>query len=104
MKGRCKMKLKKIIMALTTALCILTMCVACTSDNAGDNGTSSDNGSMNNTDSKNNATNTKPDDSTVTDDMDELGDDIKDTTEDIKDSVTGDNRTNSSASNTQTNN
>ena len=104
MKGRCKMKLKKIIMAITTAMCILTMCVACTSDNAENNGTSGDNSSMNNSDSKNNATDTKPDDSTVTDDMDELGEDIKDTTEDIKDSVTGDNGTNSSASNTQTSN
>ena len=84
-----KIIMKKILMTLMSCLCILGMCVGCSSgnDTAGDTNTS-----MNDT----------KDDSDVTDTMDELKDDMKDTADDIKDGMTDDNTTNSGAANSQT--
>ena len=83
------MKFKKIMMALVSALCILSMCVGCSTGNYKTNNSGT-------------GVNGTTDDSKVTDDMNELKDDMKDTATDIKDNLTGDNNTNSSASNSQT--
>ena len=60
------MKFKKIIAAFVASLCVMSMCVAC---------------------SKNNAATDTTDKNGLTDSMDELKDDVKDTADNIKDDI-----------------
>ena len=72
-------------MTLVSCLCILGMCVACSSGTTNDDTSTG----MNSTNG----------DSKVTDTMDELKDDMKNTADDVRDSMTSDSNTNNNGTN-----